>query len=173
MNAENYEDLVNINATLVIVNIKNNDEFITFFIYATQIALKNHREQRLSYLSNTIINYLSLKRSEDEFNLNLLRVLDQLSDFDIIVLFRLQNEGKLQFTLSDTFVLFEANTGNQENFNIQLVDSIKRLTRFNLLDVIIKTPGKGSTESFSIGEVSAKEYFSITVIGQKFINFVG
>ena len=68
-----------------IENLKENDEFVTFLIEASQIAFKTHQNEKLNYLQNAIVNYFDNQLEFDKKH-SFLRIIDELTPTHFIVL---------------------------------------------------------------------------------------
>ncbi|WP_344730227.1 hypothetical protein [Corallibacter vietnamensis] len=68
-----------------IENLKENDEFVTFLIEASQIAFKTHQTEKLYYLQNSIGNYFDNQLEFDKKH-SFLRIIDELTPTHFIIL---------------------------------------------------------------------------------------
>jgi hypothetical protein len=68
-----------------IENLKNDDEFTTFLIEASQIAFKTHQEKKLEYLRNSICNYYKFNNEFDKKH-SFIRIIDDLTPTHLNIL---------------------------------------------------------------------------------------
>lgn len=77
-------------------SLKDNDEFITFLIEATQIAIKTHQDEKISYLKNSINNFFN-KNIDFDKKYTILKLIDNLSSTHLNILhFISDNEINIQ-----------------------------------------------------------------------------
>jgi hypothetical protein len=76
-----------------IENLKDNDEFVSFLIEASQIAFKTHQTEKLHYLQNSIGNFFDNQLEYDKKQ-SFLRIIDELTPTHFIILnYIAENEG--------------------------------------------------------------------------------
>jgi len=77
-------------------NLKNNDEFISFLIEASEIATKTHQDEKLNYLKNSISNFFN-KNIDFDKKYTILKLIDNLSSTHLNILrFISDNEINIQ-----------------------------------------------------------------------------
>ena len=77
--------LEEVSESFKIENLKENDEFVTFLIEASQIAFKTHQNEKLDYLKNSIVNYFGNQLEFDKKH-SFLRIIDELTPTHFIIL---------------------------------------------------------------------------------------
>ncbi|WP_340153452.1 hypothetical protein [uncultured Marivirga sp.] len=71
-------------------NLKDNEEFVSFLIETSQIAVKNHQEEKIRRLKNSIGNYFRYDIEYDK-KFSYLRIIDELSVQHIKILMFIKN----------------------------------------------------------------------------------
>lgn len=77
-----------------ISKLKDNPVFISVFMQATQIAIKNHQSEKLAALQNAIVNSAKNIGIDETKQLIFLKLIDDLSVWHLKVLYYLQNPNK-------------------------------------------------------------------------------
>lgn len=88
-----------------IEELANNDMFITTVMHASQVAIRNHQEEKLEALKNAVLNAASPNAPEEDIQLMFLHFIDTLTPWHIRIL---------------TF--FEDPKGWAEKYNVKLPD---------------------------------------------------
>ena len=60
-------------------NLFEDEEFITLLVHASSIAIKNHREEKLTALKNAVINSISGEPTDEQLKIIFLNLIDRLS----------------------------------------------------------------------------------------------
>jgi len=82
-----------------IENLSNNDLFITSFMHATQMAIRNHQKEKLEALRNAVLNTTLPNAPEEDIQLMFLNFIDTLTPWHLRVLKFFDNPiewGKMQ-----------------------------------------------------------------------------
>lgn len=77
-----------------LLELSENDEFITSLIYASQIALRNHQEEKIRALQNAVLNEALLINIEQDKRFMFIRFIDELTSSHLILLFFLHDPKK-------------------------------------------------------------------------------
>ena len=68
-----------------IENLKNDEEFVTFLLEASNIAFKTHQDKKLKYLQNSIGRYYKVQLEFDKKH-SFLRIIDDLTPTHFVIL---------------------------------------------------------------------------------------
>lgn len=93
-----YEELMNLKDKVnefSIESLSNNDQFVTVLLNATQIALRNHDEEKLLALKNACVNTADNISIDDEKQLVFLQYVNELTSLDIKLLIFFNNPMKV------------------------------------------------------------------------------
>lgn len=71
--------------------LSNDEAFITAALQATQIALRNHQEEKLEALRNAIINSALRNEPDEDLQLQFIRLIDRLTPWHLRLLALLDN----------------------------------------------------------------------------------
>ena len=67
-------------------SVQNNEAFATTAMYATQVALRNHHEEKLEALRNAVLNVASGNAPDDDLQLIFLNLIDSLTPWHLRML---------------------------------------------------------------------------------------
>ena len=161
-----------------IENIRENEEFTSIIIEATQFALKSHQDEKIKLFRNAIIGSVAIDTSF-YFKQTFLRLIDELHPEQIIILNILKNE-KEKIIMLESYDDFNSFFLNHEN--LKKITPI--LTRHFLLDldkrgliIISSSIGelKGYIKEYSTiveGNNESLPFISITDLGLDFLRFI-
>jgi hypothetical protein len=74
-------------------SLTENEQFVTTLIQATQIAIRNHQEEKLTALRNAVLNAALPNPIQEDLQIIFLNWIDRLSNYHIQVLTYLDNPG--------------------------------------------------------------------------------
>ncbi len=74
-----------------IENLKMNNEFVSFLIESSQIALKTHQEEKINYLKNCVKNFLIDNNFKYDKKHSYLRIVDELTPTHLHILIFVSN----------------------------------------------------------------------------------
>lgn len=74
-----------------IENLKNNEQFVTIVLNATQLAIRNHSEEKLLALKNACINTALEVNTDEDKQLIFLKYVEELIPLDIKLLYHFMN----------------------------------------------------------------------------------
>ncbi|WP_066870386.1 hypothetical protein [Clostridium mediterraneense] len=77
-----------------IANLKNNEQFITIVLNATQLAIRTHSAEKLVALKNVCINTALAINTDDDKQAMFLKYIDELLVIDIKLLYHFMNPRK-------------------------------------------------------------------------------
>lgn len=173
------EELGTTDTNFSLENLKNNSEFSSVLIRATQIAARNHQEKKLEYLKNIILNTPGSLFNPD-LKLTFLNFIDELSVGQIQLLFSLYNKIKETQHLNGYQELYEFLKDELE------VDWSKDILKMNMLALetrgliwISKSFNDFEEEMFSSSHMSfndeeKKEFKFIIILeaGKGLLNYI-
>lgn len=84
--ADAIDELQNKIADLTPEKLSENDLFVTVALEATQIALRNHHEEKLEALKNALLHSAMPNRPDEQLQLMYLRFIDELTPLHLVVL---------------------------------------------------------------------------------------
>ncbi len=77
-----------------IINLSENEEFITCLIYASQVALRNHQKDKIESLKNIVLNEALSINIEQDKKLMFIKFIDDLTPSHLKLLWFLNNPKK-------------------------------------------------------------------------------
>lgn len=89
--AEGMEELKNNKPEFDIASLADNDIFITTVLHATQAAIRNHQEEKLTALRNAVLNSATGIGIEENIQLMFLNLIDSLTPWHLRILNFFQN----------------------------------------------------------------------------------
>ncbi len=92
--AEELKKLENKVDGLKIENLAENNTFISSFMYAYQVAIRNHQEEKLEALKNAVLNSASPSTLEEDLQHMFLNFIDEFTPRHLRILKFLDNPGK-------------------------------------------------------------------------------
>lgn len=84
--SEGLQELENRIDSFNLENLENNETFITIFMQASQIAVRNHRNEKLEVLRNIVLNSALPNAPEDDLQLMFLLNIDSFTTWHIKIL---------------------------------------------------------------------------------------
>lgn len=162
-----------------------NDEFISILIHASQLAIKNHQEDKLEALRNVVLHSLIPSDLSIDKKFSFLGILDQITPTHIHVL-KVMKNGLLwashkEHTSKET-INFEISTEVRQNLSIETADQqfiaqvVRDLESKNFFHTVnlgkknehndgVVQGGKSTNGAFVIGlEIDTKTYMTIKLI---------
>ncbi len=146
-------------------NLKENDEFISAVLHASQVALRTHQKEKLEALRNAIINVAKRQAPEEAIQLMFLNFVDAFTEWHLRILRLFQNPPpqpkRLAGGLSDVLEgAFPELKGEREFY-----DSVWR-------DLYLRgLVGAETLHSIATGSGLAQK--RTTAFGDKFLAFIG
>ena len=138
-----------------IENLKDDPAFTTVFLQATQIAIRNHREEKLLALRNAVLNVAAQSAPDEDRQTVFLGLVDSLSCLHLRLL-RFARDRDV--TASFLYQAMPELQGRHE-----FVDSVVR-------DLVVHTLAKSDT---AIDQLPGSTYsLSVTEIGRQFLDFI-
>lgn len=86
---ESILELQEENEQFSVENLRENPEFISLFLELQPIAIKNHQKKKLEFLRNFLLKSV-IDKSDFDFNKKLLLIIEELSPYDILILYHLE-----------------------------------------------------------------------------------
>lgn len=80
-----------------IKKLAEDEMFITTFIHATTIAMRNHQNAKLKALQNVILNSALVRRPEDDLSLIFLNFIDSFTELHLILLIFFSDDTALNY----------------------------------------------------------------------------
>lgn len=148
--------------------LSGNEAFISVALQATQIALRNHQQEKIAALKNAIINTVLEKSIDENKALIFTRIIDEITPLHIMVLTFLNKpenyEKELQAKARSTFTHYPNNISVFEEYYPELKSSS------SLVEQVIKelyAKGFVFVESIHRGKGRVTTQF-----GQEFLAFI-
>ncbi|SUS04368.1 conserved hypothetical protein [uncultured Defluviicoccus sp.] len=91
--AEAFTELQERVAELTPEALAANEAFVTVTMHASQIAIRNHRKEKIDALRNAVFNAALLNSQHDDEQMIFLRLIDQLTPLHLAVLSLLRDPG--------------------------------------------------------------------------------
>ncbi len=141
-------------------DIFKNETFNTILLHATQAAVRTHQQEKLEALRNAVLN--SFQIQDENKTLTFLQVLDQLTVFDLSVLYRIYTTRLIKANIEDNLEELNLN----KDISIERVNQVLRtLSSFSLLDENI-------TVDIYPGTSYGKTFHLKNNLGQDFCDFI-
>lgn len=152
--------------------LKNNEVFISSMMQGIQIALKNHEEEKLSYLRNAVINSITQDQIDDTEKMMFLHMIDNYSALHINILHYFHNPS-LKFQECDIPIPdISVGASSDDLFNLYPELESKK----EIVNLIIKELyNSGFLITDSIYEVMSETGVYVggtTEFGCKFVNYI-
>ena len=84
--AERLKSLEGVVDGFRVEDLSQNETFITVVMHATQVAIRNHQQEKLEALRNAVLNAAMLEAPEDDRQLMFLNFIDELTPWHLRVL---------------------------------------------------------------------------------------
>lgn len=91
--AEAFTELQERVAELTPEALAANEAFVTVTMHASQIAIRNHRKEKIDALRNAVFNAALLNPQHDDEQMIFIRLIDQLTPLHLAVLSLLRDPG--------------------------------------------------------------------------------
>lgn len=149
----------------------SNDKFVTCLIEASQLAIKNHQEEKLKSLKNAIVNTVIFDISDDKSKM-FLNLIDELSCMHISILKFLDNPE--EYYIINGIPRKSYYMGSPSTLLLEAYPMLKDDKEYmNKLVKDLYSNGLINIESLNISMTESGMYASRTTkFGKEFINFI-
>lgn len=167
-------------------DLQNNEQFITTLVQASQIALRNHYNEKWKALHNAVINSASPTAPEEDLQAMFLGMIDIFTQWHLIILkYCDENEGiNIDYKPSITIQSVDPSMPSKSKIESQYVHQQSK----HLENAFLQLKGKSQFYMLVLFELSqrslvertgnirgtppADDWFKITDLGKQFIRFI-
>jgi hypothetical protein len=153
-------------------NLITNENFITILMYATQIAIRNHQEEKLDALRNAVLNSTLESTIEDDVELMFINLLDSFTVNHLKILLLMESPEKYLIKIGKELPNRPGSLVRFIEYAFPELDSQEDVIKAVWNDLYNRTLLDTSDVNVSFSTNADWRYARTTELGNKFISFI-